>query len=124
MCKGFVNIGLNEVVKSAVSAMGGRWRAYSFSTAHEGPTTRTRPQSRFRTEVQKEGTLTQADAILNHLQAGNTITPLDAYMLYGCLALHSRVAELRERKYNIKCKLISVGGHKRVGQYRLISSGA
>lgn len=62
--------------------------------------------------------MSQADKILEYLQAGCGITPKIAYELYGCLALHSRIAELRGRGCDISCS-IRTGGGKRWGEYRL-----
>jgi len=62
--------------------------------------------------------ISQADAILAHLRAGNTITPAEAYSLFGCLALHSRIAELRERGHVIACRIVQAG-RKHFGEYRI-----
>ena len=61
--------------------------------------------------------MSQCTQILEHLKAGNTLTPNEAYLRFGTLALHSRVAELRERGYAVTCRLIEVGDGKRVGLY-------
>lgn len=62
--------------------------------------------------------MNQEDAILAHLQLGNVITPAEAYAMFGCLALHSRIACLRERGYLIPC-VIRSRGRQRWGEYRL-----
>ena len=62
----------------------------------------------------------QCQAILAHLEAGNTITPAQAYELCGTLACHSRIAELRERGYDIQCELVRTPGGKTVGCYSLV----
>ena len=46
--------------------------------------------------------VSQTDAILQYLEAGNTITPAEAYEMVGSLALHSRIAEIRERGYAVQ----------------------
>lgn len=46
--------------------------------------------------------MSQTDLILQHLEAGNTITPAQAYAMCGTLALHSRIAEIRGRGYAIQ----------------------
>lgn len=46
--------------------------------------------------------MSQTDTILAHLEAGNTITPTEAYAMVGSLALHSRIAEIRERGYTVQ----------------------
>ncbi len=63
--------------------------------------------------------MSQADAILDYLQRGHSITPLEAFSLFGTLALHSRCAELRERGHLIECELVAVG-RKKVGRYSLL----
>ncbi len=62
--------------------------------------------------------MSQNDAILAHLEAGNTITPAEAYSLCGSLALHSRIAELRGQGYRIDGERRSAGT-KRWGEYWL-----
>ena len=64
--------------------------------------------------------MTQCDAILAHLRAGNTITPAEAYALCGTLALHSRISELRADFHDIHCELIRTPSGKHVGRYSLI----
>lgn len=62
--------------------------------------------------------MTQNACILAHLEAGNTITPAEAYALCGTLALHSRIAELRKEGYRIDGEMRS-GNGKRWGEYWL-----
>ena len=64
--------------------------------------------------------ISQCEAILAHLRSGRTITPAEAYGLCGTLACHSRIAELRERGYDIRCDLVQVPSGKHVGCYRLV----
>jgi hypothetical protein len=63
--------------------------------------------------------MSQCDAILAHLEAGNTITPVEAFTMCGTLALHSRIAELRSLGYRIDCEIIRTPGGKNVGRYTL-----
>lgn len=62
--------------------------------------------------------MSQTDAILQHLEAGNTITPKGAYALCGSLACHSRISELRERGYRIDSQMHNENGRK-WGEYWL-----
>ena len=64
--------------------------------------------------------MTQCQAILEYLQAGNTLTPAEAYSKFGTLALHSRAAELRERGYAVECELVETPTGKHVGRYSLL----
>ena len=63
--------------------------------------------------------MSQCEAILAHLEAGNTITPAEAYAMCGSLALHSRIAELRGRGYHINCEIVEIPSGKHVGRYTL-----
>ena len=67
--------------------------------------------------------MSQCGAILERLLLGESITPADAYQRHGCLALHSRIAELRQRGYQIDCRIVVKDG-KRWGEYRLVVSEA
>ena len=58
------------------------------------------------------------DLILGHMQSGKTITPKDAFLLYGCLALHSAASRLRKDGHQITCVMRS-GNGKRWGEYSL-----
>ncbi len=63
--------------------------------------------------------ISQCSAILAHLEAGNSLTPLEAFERFGTLALHSRAAELRSQGYPVECELVKVGD-KTVGRYSLL----
>lgn len=60
--------------------------------------------------------MSQCDKILAHLEAGNTITPAEAYAMCGTLALHSRISELRSQGVRIDMEMRSEG-RKRWGEY-------
>lgn len=62
--------------------------------------------------------VSQTDAILQHLEAGNTITPAEAYAMVGSLALHSRIAEIRDRGYTVQ-KVMHYEHGKTWGEYFL-----
>ena len=62
--------------------------------------------------------MSQCDALLERLLAGQTVTPRLAYELTGSLACHSRIAELRARGYRIRCRMVSAEG-RRWGEYTL-----
>lgn len=63
--------------------------------------------------------MSQCDAILAHLQAGNSLTPAEAYERFSTLALHSRIAELRQRGHAIDCEIVETPSGKHVGKYCL-----
>ena len=63
--------------------------------------------------------MSQTKQILALLKTGDTITPYRAFSEYGCLALHSRAAELRGMGYDVRCRIVSKNGRK-WGEYRLV----
>jgi hypothetical protein len=56
--------------------------------------------------------------ILNHLQSGKKITPLEALDQFGCMRLASRINELRDEGYPIETKIMS-DKEKRWAEYSL-----
>jgi hypothetical protein len=62
----------------------------------------------------------QEKRILNYLQNGGKITPLEALNKFGCLRLSGRIYDLRRKGYNIKSNRITVN-KKQVAQYSLIN---
>ena len=56
--------------------------------------------------------MSQTVAILNHMQKGMFITPLQALRLYGCLRLSARILNLREAGYKVKVERFAVNGPK------------
>ena len=64
----------------------------------------------------------QCDQVLEVLRREGSITPAQAYERFGILAMHSRAAELRERGFNVICK-IKTGNGKRWGSYSLGPDG-
>lgn len=67
--------------------------------------------------------MSQTDLILDHLQAGKPITPLQALRLWGCFRLAARIADLRERGYEIASERVETQHGKRVAMYRLMRKG-
>lgn len=62
--------------------------------------------------------MSQCSQLFVHMQDKGPVTPLDAFRLYGILACHSRINELRSRGHQIDCHMIRVGD-KMVGQYSI-----
>lgn len=60
----------------------------------------------------------QKQQILNHLQSGKKITPLEALDQFGCMRLASRINELRDEGYPIETKMMS-DKEKRWAEYSL-----
>lgn len=63
--------------------------------------------------------ISQANAILKHLQDGNGITPMDALNLCDCFRLSARIADLKKRGYDIVTEKVKVEGGKYVARYHL-----
>lgn len=63
-------------------------------------------------------TTSQNQDILNHLKAGQKLTPLGAFNLFGSLRLSARIFQLRNYGFNIKTTIINVNG-KRVAEYSI-----
>ena len=64
--------------------------------------------------------MAQRKQILQHLKRHKKITPLDALDLYGCFRLAARIAELREKGYQIKTINVKRNG-KNYAEYNLTS---
>ena len=66
---------------------------------------------------------TQRQKILEYLQAGGKLTPIDALGLFGCYRLGARVYELKCEGYIIDREMVEVqcrAGHTaRVAQYSM-----
>ena len=60
------------------------------------------------------------DRILDWLRAGRTLTPKVAYTEFGCLALHSAIARLRRRGFDVRHKRAQRGATF-WGEYRLVA---
>lgn len=66
--------------------------------------------------------MTQNAAIRAHLEAGRSITPLDALALFGCLRLGARIYDLKQDGMKIVSVPTYVPGGKRVATYHLLQS--
>jgi len=63
--------------------------------------------------------MTQKDMILNWLQKGKTITPMEALEKFGCFRLAARIHNLRESGHNIVATDYETPSGKRVARYSL-----
>lgn len=64
-------------------------------------------------------TKSQEAAILDHLRAGRSITPIDALNLYKCFRLGARIFSIKKAGHEIEREMITVASGKRVASYRL-----
>jgi hypothetical protein len=62
---------------------------------------------------------TQAGKILAYLQAGNSITALEALQRFGCFRLAARIHELRREGHDIQERMVETSSGKRVAEYSL-----
>lgn len=65
---------------------------------------------------------TQKVQILEHMQAGNPITPLDALRLFGCMRLGARIYDLKQDGHVINTLIVKddLSG-SRYARYSLVS---
>lgn len=64
-------------------------------------------------------TKSQESKILDWLQAGNTITPAEAYERFNSLRLGGRIWSLRKQGHDIKSENVRTPSGKHVARYRL-----
>lgn len=50
--------------------------------------------------------ISQTNQILEYMRAGNSITPLDALRLFGCMRLGARIYDLKQRGYEINTSIV------------------
>ena len=64
---------------------------------------------------------TQNQMILEYLQAGYSLTPLEALNKFGCFRLGARIWDLHKAGFNIKSEDVKENG-KRFAKYSLIKN--
>lgn len=64
----------------------------------------------------------QASRILRHLEAGKSITPLDALQKWGCFRLGARIWDLKRMGYRINKRMVAFTNGKRCASYSMGSS--
>lgn len=63
--------------------------------------------------------MSQEQRILNHLQSGKHLTPIEALNRFGCFRLGARIYELKQAGHSITSTLVELPNGKRVASYRL-----
>lgn len=63
--------------------------------------------------------MTQIEQVRRHLEAGKSITPMQAIAVYGIFRLASVIEDLRQRGLHIDCVLRWDEMGKRYGEYRI-----
>jgi len=67
-------------------------------------------------------TQSQNKLILEHLQAGNKVTAIDALHRFNCLRLSGRINDLRNQGHNIVTDIVKIKkSRKRIASYSLVS---
>ena len=61
----------------------------------------------------------QTKKVLGWLQAGNTITAMQARKLFGIDRLAARIGEIRDAGYDVVTTMIRVRNKKTVGRYSI-----
>lgn len=61
--------------------------------------------------------MSQTDRILEHMLAGNSITPLEALNKFGCLRLGARIADIKARGYLVYSEFVTTASEKKVKRY-------
>ena len=61
----------------------------------------------------------QGNAILAHLQQGNTITAIEALNDFGCFRLSARILDLKNKGHKIISEMIKLPSDKRIARYSL-----
>jgi hypothetical protein len=62
--------------------------------------------------------MTQTKSILNYLQKGFSITPLEALDKFGCFRLGARIHDIKELGYDVQSKIVR-SGKKHYAKYWL-----
>lgn len=61
----------------------------------------------------------QCLCILQHLQSGKSINPLQALNQYGCFRLGARIYDLKQRGYCIDSRMIKQENSKKYAEYSM-----
>ena len=62
--------------------------------------------------------MTQTDMILAHLQAGESITPMEALRAFGCFRLAARIKDIRDAGHDVDM-VLEGDGEKKWARYSL-----
>lgn len=66
--------------------------------------------------------MTQADRILQALQRGDRLTPMDALDRFGCFRLAARIDDLKKQNHDIRSELVR-RGDATVAEYSMVPTG-
>jgi hypothetical protein len=75
----------------------------------------------FEQDIHPDGKTSQKDMILEYLQLGNPITPLEALRHFGCFRLGARIADIKKDGHTIRTEMVTdKRTGKRYASYSLI----
>lgn len=75
----------------------------------------------FEKDIHPDGKASQKDMILEYLQLGNPITPLEALRHFGCFRLGARIADIKKDGHVIRTEMVTdKRTGKRYASYSLI----
>jgi hypothetical protein len=83
----------------------------------KNPPQATTPEEEVRGSVPKSPTHCQL--ILEYLQAGHTLTGLEALDKFRCWALSQRITDLKKQGHRVTTTMITLPSGKRVAKYKL-----
>jgi hypothetical protein len=66
----------------------------------------------------------QRERICRHLDAGGSLTPLEALRMFGCMRLGARVYDLQRQGYPVVTEMVRLANGKRVARYRKAGSAS
>uniref|UniRef100_A0A6M3JYZ5 Putative DNA binding, helix-turn-helix domain containing protein n=1 Tax=viral metagenome TaxID=1070528 RepID=A0A6M3JYZ5_9ZZZZ len=66
--------------------------------------------------------VSQERGILQYLQAGGTLTPMDGLRLFNCWALSSRISDLNKKGFNIQARMETGENGKTYARYFMEST--
>lgn len=69
--------------------------------------------------LNNENTQSQCLSILQHLQSGKSINPLQALNQYGCFRLGARIYDLKQDGYLIDRRMVKTENGKKYAEYSL-----
>lgn len=69
--------------------------------------------------LNNENTQSQCANILQHLQSGKSINPLQALNQYGCFRLGARIYDLKQGGYSIDSRIVRTENGKKYAEYSL-----
>lgn len=64
--------------------------------------------------------VSQEARILQYLQAGGSLTPMDALRLFNCWALSSRISDLNKKGFNIQARMETGENGKTYARYFIL----